>query len=52
MPHTSDNGAMPGLRNGWYFQMSSGDISVALRFAVQYFLAKVGLNGVVREALQ
>lgn len=52
IPQTSESGARPGLRNGWNFQMSCGDISVALRLAVQYFFARVGLKGFLRVVLQ
>eukprot|EP01043_Picozoa_sp_COSAG02_P035253 COSAG02_NODE_2512_length_8621_cov_278.639062_11_plen_115_part_00 len=52
IPHTSESGARPGLRKGWNFQMSCGDISVALRLEVQYFFARVGLKGFLRVALQ
>ena len=52
MPQASLTGASPGLRHGWYFQMSCGLPSVALRLADQYFLCSVGLKGSVRVALQ
>jgi hypothetical protein len=52
MPQASATGAEPGLRHGWYFQMSCGVPSVALRFADQYFFASVGLKGAARVAAQ
>merc|ERR1719272_79434 len=52
MPHGSFTGAKPGLRHGWYFQISWGVPSVAFLFADQYCLANVGLNGSLRVLLQ